>query len=330
MNIVLIVPTGIGAEIGGHAGDGNPVAKLFASVADNLITHPNVVNASDVNELPENGLYVEGSILDRFLRGEIRLKKTKGNRILLAVNKLNNDIINAASAARATIGANIRIIELETPLRMMAYMKKGKATGDISGWDDLVEQVNKYYDEFDALAIASPIEVDKEVAAAYLLSERGGVNPWGGIEAKASKRIADALNKPVAHAPFGNTLEAFDEIVDPRMSAEVVSVAYIHCVFKGLHKAPRISHDGSGMSVDDVDCLVTPAGCVGEPHWACTKAGIPVIAVKENKTILNDEMPDDFIIVDNYLEAVGVVQLLKLGMTIESVRRPLSYTSVIR
>jgi len=31
MNIVLIVPTGIGCEIGGHAGDANPVAKLMGT-----------------------------------------------------------------------------------------------------------------------------------------------------------------------------------------------------------------------------------------------------------------------------------------------------------
>ena len=44
MNIVLIIPTGLGAEIGGHAGDGNAVAKLMASTCEHLITHPNVVN----------------------------------------------------------------------------------------------------------------------------------------------------------------------------------------------------------------------------------------------------------------------------------------------
>ncbi|MEE3004749.1 MAG: DUF3326 domain-containing protein, partial [Chloroflexota bacterium] len=31
-NAVLLVPTGIGAEIGGHAGDATPVAQLLASV----------------------------------------------------------------------------------------------------------------------------------------------------------------------------------------------------------------------------------------------------------------------------------------------------------
>ena len=78
---VLIIPTGIGAEIGGHAGDGNPVAKLIASCCDKLITHPNVVNASDINEMTENTLYVEGSILDRFLEGTIELTETKNNKI---------------------------------------------------------------------------------------------------------------------------------------------------------------------------------------------------------------------------------------------------------
>lgn len=46
-NAVFLVPTGIGAEIGGHAGDAAPVVRMLASSCDNLITHPNVVNASD-------------------------------------------------------------------------------------------------------------------------------------------------------------------------------------------------------------------------------------------------------------------------------------------
>ena len=50
-NAVLLVPTGIGAEIGGHAGDATPVAKLLSKTCDTIITHPNVVNASDINEI---------------------------------------------------------------------------------------------------------------------------------------------------------------------------------------------------------------------------------------------------------------------------------------
>ena len=38
--------TGTGAKIGGFAGDALPVARVMASVADTLITHPNVVNGA--------------------------------------------------------------------------------------------------------------------------------------------------------------------------------------------------------------------------------------------------------------------------------------------
>lgn len=39
---VMIVPTGVGAAIGGYAGDALPVARALASVVDCFISHPNV------------------------------------------------------------------------------------------------------------------------------------------------------------------------------------------------------------------------------------------------------------------------------------------------
>ena len=326
---VLIIPTGIGAEIGGHAGDGSAAAKLIASVCDTLILHPNVVNASDINEMPENCLYVEGSFLDRFLEGKIELKRVKSNKVLVAVNKpARNETINAVSAARATIGLDASIIELETPLTLTGYYdSKGRATGEVTGWMDLVEQVKRH--DFDALAITSPIIVDREIANHYI--QHAGVNPWGGVEAIASRLIANALNKPTAHAPTENEImKKFNDpghglIVDPRIAAEIISRCYIHCVLKGLHKAPRI---GAGISVADVDFLVTPVDCVGRPHHACLKAGIPVIAVKENTNCLNDPMPDEFILVDNYLEATGLIAAMRIGVSRESVRRPLGRTFI--
>ena len=39
-NVVVLVPTGIGAEIGGHAGDAGPVAALIANSCDSVITPP--------------------------------------------------------------------------------------------------------------------------------------------------------------------------------------------------------------------------------------------------------------------------------------------------
>jgi len=324
MNVVLIIPTGIGCEIGGHAGDANPVVKLIGSCCDRLITHPNAVNASDINEMPENTLYVEGSILDRFLRGEIFLREVYLNRIVLAVNKpVFPHTQNSLNAARTTIGSLIELVELNTPLTMEGFYKDGKASGKVEGWMELCEQLEEK--EFDALAIQTPIDVDTETKMQYL-SGTGGVNPWGGIEAIASKLIADKLDKPIAHAPFADwktdDLKDFAEVVDPRMSAEMVSMSYLHCVLKGLNRAPRINYDW-GLSMDDVDFLISPIGCIGEPHWACDKAEIPVIVVKENKNIFHKVMPKNYIFVDNYLEAAGVLMAFRAGLDYKTTRRPI-------
>jgi len=307
MNVVLIMPTGLGLELGGHAGDGNPVAKLLASTCDNLITHPNVVNASDINEMTDNTLYVEGSMLDRFLEGEIELQKVKSNKVLVVFNSpIKDENVNAVNAARATIGLDAEILTLSTPLQMIAKIVDGKATGDVVGWEALIKQVKKY--DFDALAISTPITVEKEIAVQYLEKDMG-VNPWGGVEAVLSKLVGKALNKPVAHAPIEAEWVEKDAytppVVDPRKAAEVVSTCYIHCVLKGLHKAPRI---GKGLSYRDIDVMVSPDNCWGRAHEACNKKSeIPIIAVRNS----------------NYLEAAGILLAMKEGISLESLRRPL-------
>jgi hypothetical protein len=314
MNTVFIVPTGIGCKIGGHAGDASPAFKLIASVSDIAITHPNVVNASDINEMPDNTWYVEGSILDRFLGGQIYLSKPNNNYILLVVNKpIQPETINAVNAARHTIGCEIEILELDVELKMIAkFAENGVASGDVFGWLELVEQVLRY--EFDALAIATPIDCPKEVALNYL--RHGGINPWGGVEAIASKLIADMINKPTAHAPVeraDNELRFFNETVNPRIAAEVISQCYIHSVFKGLHKAPRI--DAKGLSVKDIDCLITPYECFGKPHIACLANDVEILGIKENTTCLDIKLPKHLYWVDNYVEAAGWLKAMDQGLT---------------
>jgi hypothetical protein len=325
MNIVMIIPTGIGCEIGGHAGDATPAAKLLGMCCDKLILHPNVVNASDINEMPPNALYVEGGILDRFLEGQVDLCEVSQNRILLAVNApVRNETINAASAARTTIGADIRIIELKTPLRMRATLEGDRASGVVNGWRELVDQVREY--DFDALAISTPIDCEKDRALQYF--RVGGVNPWGAVEAIGSRLISDCLNRPVAHAPVESDdaeMKTFNEVVDSRMAAEVVSTAYLHCVLKGLHSAPQI---GKGLSVNDVDCLVSPYGCSGRPHIACIQSRIPIIFVRENSTVLNNPTPTESIVAENYLEAAGLLMAMRAGISPESVRRPIKSTTI--
>ena len=330
MNVVFIVPTGIGAEIGGHAGDATPAAKLIASVCDKLFIHPNIVNASDINEMTDNMLYVEGSILDKFLEGQIGLEEVYNNKILLAVNApVSSEIINAASAARATLGAHIEIIELDEPLKMITSLKNEEASGEIFNLEEAVRQVSPL--DFDVLVVNTPIETRDEEVKNYLTQD-GGTNVWGGVEAKLSKLMSESLNRPVIHAPVENSevFKNFNEIVDPRKAAEMVSVCYLHCCLKGAHVAPKISLEDEAYWNTDINFLITPINVVSRPHMACLKAGIEIIAVEENRTVLNHEMPSNFIIAKNYLEAAGMICARKAGLTLASITRPLEETIVIR
>jgi len=329
MNVVLIVPTGIGCEIGGHAGDANPVSKLIGACCENLILHPNVVNASDVNEMPDNSWYVEGSCLNRFLRGEIYLQQPHLNKVLVVVNKADWQSINAVSAARMSIGSDAEILELEKPFGLIAKMKDGLATGDVVNWEPLVEQVKRH--EFDALGIATPITIAEEDLRRYF--EVGGVNPVGGVEAVASKLISTALDKPVAHGPVDYAIPGFTEIVDPRKAVEVVTLNFIHCLLKGLNKAPRLAKvkRNGALGAEDVDVMISPYGCLGEPHEACLERGIPIVVVRENRSVLNEYEDGDrrFIFVDNYIEAAGLLMSMRAGVHPSSVRRPVAPTTVL-
>jgi len=117
--------------------------------------------------------------------------------------------------------------------------------------------------------------------------------------------------------------------VDPRIAVEIITENFVHCLLKGLHKAPRLSRE-RGMSNQDVDCMVSPYGCFGAPHQACLDAGIPVIVVRENRSCLNQPEHPKFIYVENYLEAAGTIMAIKAGVHPPSVRRPLAHTTVVK
>ena len=338
-NGVFIIPTGIGCKIGGHAGDATPAAKLIASCCDNLLVNPNVVNASDINEMTDNMWYTEGSILDRFLWGLIDLHYPQANKVLVVANSpIHYGTINAVSAARATIGLKAEIVELETPFTMKAtFDSNGCAKGIVEGYKELAEQINDY--DFDALAMHTEIDGDSDVMIKYFKSGNG-VNPLGGVEALASKLVADLVNKPVAHSPIDTFTEEedpemyhiFERVARPELAAEFISNFYLQCILKGLWNAPRIctEKEGPRLKVNDIDFLVSPYGCIGEPHKACLEYDIPVIVVKENTCVLNDKIPEEFIVVDTYWEAAGYIKCMDIGITPESVRRPLTNTKVTR
>jgi hypothetical protein len=327
MNGIFIIPTGLGCAIGGHAGDAVCAVNLIASQCDHLIINPNAVNASDINEMAANCLYVEGSTIDRFITGEILLQKRRRNKILLVTNPpISVHTINSANAARVSLGVGVEVVELETPLVIQAkFADDGSATGDVSGVPELLAQVKQY--EFDALAVQTPIDVDNEVVAYYL--KHGGVNPWGGAEALASKMIAREIgDHPVAHAPRekeDSIFKNYSEVTDPRLSAEMVSVSYLHCVLKGLARAPlprtgRVSWTPALLSIADFDFLVTPDDCFGAPHVACLERGIEVIVVRENTSVLEKPFPDRCTFVDNYLECAGLIACRRAGIGEQYVR----------
>ncbi len=337
MNIVFIVPTGVGAEIGGHAGDATPAARLIGSVCDRIILHPNVVNAADINEMPPNSLYVDGHMLNRFLSGDIGLKPVKSNKVLVAINSQENnaDTINAVSACRAAYGVDAEIVILKKRLILRSGFdaKSGVATGEVHGTDALIDQV--FGMDFDALAIATEIETPQEVAMNYF--KNAGVNPWGAVEAMACYPVSESLSKPVAHAPIDSgTWRNLKMVTDPRISAEMVSTACLFCVIKGLHTAPRWSKrtlfgdgkDNDSLYVEDVDLLVSPDMKFGTPHYRCLKQGITILVVEENKTVL-PPADGDCIRVANYLEAAGWVASMRAGISPKAVRRPFDPTRII-
>ena len=343
-NAVLLIPTGIGAEIGGYCGDGNAVARLLASACDTLITHPNVVNASDINEMTDNTLYVEGSILTRFLNGQIGLQRVKSNRLLMLMDEhkeklFNNEIINAVSSARVTLGLNCDVHEMKNIIESTShYSKSGRAVGEINSLEKILEIIEKHKNDYDAIALSTFIKVPEYFHKQYFNDDNEMVNPWGGIEAMLTHSIAEIFNIPCAHSPMMTSKEIMNldlGIVDPRKAPETSSVTYLHCILKGLHKAPRIVPHDKGLTLEDISCLVIPDGCIGLPVLACLENNIPVIAVKENKNNMQNNLKDlpfkkdKLFIVDNYLEAVGVMNALKAGVSPEAVRRPIKHTSCI-
>jgi hypothetical protein len=336
LNGVMIIPTGLACQFGGDAGF-NPGIRLIAQGSNHLIINPNAVNASDLNEMTLNCLYVEGSSIDRFLHGGINLRKTKTqNKILMVVNPpIVPDNINSANAGISTLGAKVEILALNTPLYMKAIVNTdGSAGGIHSGVEELIEQVRDL--EFDALAIQTMIDCDPEVAQNYW--DNGGVNPWGKIEAMVSKLISEAINKPVAHAPVENYDNDDDmlnihhtTVVKPQNAAEAISATYTFCILKGLNKAPKIEtrtnlrHENI-LTCGDIDFLVTPHGCFGEAHRACLKHGIPIIVVEENTTCFSKGFKypttKGMIFVKNYLEASGVIQCMSAGVDFNTVIMP--------
>lgn len=335
-NVVMIIPTGIGCEIGGHAGDANPVAMLLAQTCDNLILHPNVVNASDLNEMPSNSMYVEGSTIDRLLNGTIGLAPVRANRILVVIDQhedpeLVDKTINMVNAAQAHWGMNLAGITILNHPRLVmktSYAESGRAVGEVENVEHLFQAMKNLEGVYDAVAISSVIQTPPNTTQNYYMAQGDIVNPWGGVESMLTHAVSLAFDVPVAHAPMLEKNEVLvTGQVDPRMAAEDVSITFLHSVLKGLHRSPRIvpihkleTIHPQVLTAENVDAIVIPNGCLGLSVLAAKKQGIPVIAVRENTNLMKNDLtlldwkPGMFYQVNTYMEAAGLLLTLKAGI----------------
>ena len=349
-NVVLLVPTGIGAEVGGHAGDAGPVARMLAEVSDTLVVHPNVVNASDLNEIPQNALYVEGSVVTRLLMGTVGLQQVRSNRVLVVIGAHHDELfvnaaVNTVSGARAAYGLSCpEVVCLDPPVKLRArYSPSGRAAGRVEEMEGLCRLLEERMSQYDAVALSSVIDVPREFHQGYFDAAGEMVNPWGGVEALLTHAISSLYDVPSAHSPMFESREIANMdpgIVDPRMAAEAVSMTFLNCVLKGLHRSPKIVTDPEAMNhhstitAADIAVLVIPDGCLGLPTLAALEQGIPIIAVRENQNLMRNDLTalpwadGQLHIVENYWEAAGVMLAMKAGIAPESVRRPLAPTAV--
>ncbi|MCH8069116.1 MAG: DUF3326 domain-containing protein, partial [Candidatus Marinimicrobia bacterium] len=237
-----------------------------------------------------------------------------------------------------------RILQIDPPIHMSSeYSSSGRAVGKIDRLKALLNVLDEYRDEYDAVALSSVIDVPKSYHTDYYKSEGSMINPWGGVEAILTHGISLLYNVPSAHSPMFESPEIANMdpgVVDPRMAAEVVSVTFLQSILKGLSRSPRIITDPNNMlhpniiTAEDISCLVIPDGCVGLPTLAALEQGIKVIGVRENYNLMKNDLralpwkPGQLYMVDNYWEAAGVLNAIKAGIAPESVRRPLSATQV--
>ena len=339
---VQIIPTGVRCEFGGFAGDGCPVTNLLAASVDYLVTHPNAVNASDLNEMVGNVLYVEGKSLDNFLLGHLGLVEVNANKVGTFIDPVGighiDDVINTLNAARAVKGIDCGLhtvlprgagIEIE-------WSRAGCAVGKVLDPNAILDGVELLVAN-GAQAIGG-VSVIQGVTSAMFASHLDGQspNPSGGVEAIITHLISKVTRLPTAHAPlpYYQDLKG-KQTRNPRSAAEFISTPHYFSVLKGLAKAPRLVEldqltqiSPSVISVDNVQAIVMPASCLGGiPALAAEFHGIPLIAVRENTTILdvtNAKMGMRNVVeVETYLEAAGVLLALREGISLESLRRPL-------
>ena len=288
----FIVPTGVGASIGGFAGDAGPWARAFAKHC-NLIVNPNVVNAGGFSAISENMFYVEGYSLDEFFRGNLTLIPSDNNKIGIIFDRgipehILNVHLNTMNAVKAVYGLDISHYDItDEPVGVKFTIEKsGVSSGGLTNSQTLLVSAKRLLAKgVDAIAIVCMFENPTDENPEY---QNGlGVDPVGGVEAIISHYISKELKIPCAHSPAFDDLEITTELIDGKSASEYITPTFLPCILLGLSQAPRLAPKG-GISIEDLDFLLMPHNCLGStPVFECLKRNIPIYAIEENSTILD-------------------------------------------
>lgn len=347
---VLIIPTGIGAAIGGYAGDALPVARTIAQVVDCLITHPNVLNGAQLYWNLPNALYVEGYSLDQFAAGRWGLSPIHQNRIGLLLDcgieeALQIRHLQAADAARATLGLDLTdYVTTDAPLGVELQTAASGATwGTIQNPASLLRAAEKLLTQAGATAIAVVARFPDDVGSQALQNYRygHGVDPLAGAEAIISHLIVRTFQVPCAHAPALAPL-SIDPHLSPRAAAEELGYTFLPCVLVGLSRAPQLvippldrktqgnpiqplsSVARSTIWADAVDAVIIPATAAGgSAVLSFSHSPALIIAVEENQSKMQvppEKLKMPITRATSYLEAVGMLVAHRSGISPRALR----------
>ncbi|RMF21568.1 MAG: DUF3326 domain-containing protein [Cyanobacteria bacterium J083] len=334
--VALIIPTGVGAAIGGYAGDALPLARAISQVCDRLITHPNVLNGAQLYWSMANTYYVEGYSLDKFAQGEWGLKPVRQNRVGLLLDQaiepeLRLRHIQAAEATRATLGLNLtNYVITDSPLKVeLRTAGSGASWGTIGNPGSLLRGAAKLINQAQAEAIAVVARFPDEIDSAALQAYRhgSGVDPLAGAEAVISHLLVREFQIPAAHAPALSPLPP-DVAISPRAAAEEIGYTFLPCVLVGLSRAPQLvkqkEHLKNSQIIwgEEVNAVIVPSdACGGNGLLGFAKNGVKIIAVVNNPTkmkVTPECLGIKTIRVQSYLEAVGILVAERAGINLEA------------
>lgn len=290
----FIVPTGIGASIGGYAGDASTYAREFAKHSK-LIVNPNVVNAGVFSGITSNMLYVEGYSLDSFFKGKINIVPSNNNKIGIIYDKaIPQDVlnihINTQCAVQTVYGIEIKDYVITDEVVGVEFFinSDGISTGTVKNISTIEDACEKLLSNgCNAIAIVclfNEPEVDNEQYCNGI-----GVDPVGGVEAIISHNISKKYKVPCAHSPAFADYSICTDVVNPKSASEYITPTFLPCILLGLSQAPLLTENlNEGINISDLDYLVMPFDSLGSiPVIEALKNNIKVFAVKENSTTLN-------------------------------------------